>query len=334
MKQRRAQFAVAIVFAVHGAVSGNFATRVPWIAERLDLGAGALGLALLSPALGSIVAMPLASKLVYKYGGRPVTQAAITTYAGALALPALMPSLASLCAALFVFGLASGSADAAMKAQGTSLERMAQRPILSRLHGMWSVGTLTGAGIGTAATFGNVDARLHLALIAVALLVLGNAAGVRLPRPHHFPAEESAPAKFAMPSRALVGIAVVGFCAAFAEAVAHTWSAVYIADITGGSAGTASLGFVVFVACMAVSRLAGDSVVRRLGPVRTVRVGGLVATVGAAFVVTATEPSAALLGFAVFGLGVAVVAPVALSAAARVGVNGGLGITTVTMIGY
>ncbi|MEU1949294.1 MFS transporter, partial [Streptomyces sp. NPDC020125] len=33
---RRARIAVAAVFAVHGAVTGNFATRIPWIQERLD----------------------------------------------------------------------------------------------------------------------------------------------------------------------------------------------------------------------------------------------------------------------------------------------------------
>lgn len=334
MKQRRAQYAVAIVFAVHGTVSGNFATRVPWIAERLDLGAGALGLALLTPALGSVLAMPLAGKLVHKHGGRAVTQTAVAAYTAALALPAFMPSLAALCVALLGFGLAAGAADVAMKAQGSSLERMGGRPIMSRLHGMWSIGTLTGAGIGAIATFGHIDARLHLAWIAVALLIVGSATGVALPRPRHFPVESAKPPKFTRPTRALAGIAVIGFCAAFAEAAAHTWSAVYITEITGGSAGAASLGFAMFVACMAVSRMSGDFVVHRLGPVRTVQAGALVAAAGAALVATSRAPSFGLAGFAVLGLGVAVVLPVAVSAAARVSFNPGQGITTLVTIGY
>ena len=48
---RRARYAVAAVFAVHGAVTGSFATRVPWIQDHAGVSAGQLGLALAFPAL-------------------------------------------------------------------------------------------------------------------------------------------------------------------------------------------------------------------------------------------------------------------------------------------
>ena len=50
---RRARYAVAAVFAVHGAVTGSFATRVPWIQDHASVSAGQLGLALAFPALGA-----------------------------------------------------------------------------------------------------------------------------------------------------------------------------------------------------------------------------------------------------------------------------------------
>ncbi|MEU9788050.1 hypothetical protein AB0H92_45065, partial [Streptomyces phaeochromogenes] len=35
---KRSRYAVAVVFAVHGAVTGSFATRVPWIQDHASGG--------------------------------------------------------------------------------------------------------------------------------------------------------------------------------------------------------------------------------------------------------------------------------------------------------
>src|SRR5260370_37262737 len=72
--ERAERIAVAVLFAVHGAANGSFATRIPWIRERLGLSAGALGIALLMPALGALVAMPIAGTLIHPLGARTVTR--------------------------------------------------------------------------------------------------------------------------------------------------------------------------------------------------------------------------------------------------------------------
>ena len=76
-----AAVSVALVFAVHGAVNGSFATRIPWIRDRLDLDPGALGLALLAPAAGALLAMPPAGALVHRHDGRTVTRVLIGAFA-------------------------------------------------------------------------------------------------------------------------------------------------------------------------------------------------------------------------------------------------------------
>ena len=169
MNQRRAQMVLAMVFAVHGTVSGNFATRVPWIKQHLGLGAGQIGLALLCVALGSFLAVPLAGKLINRFGARAVVRVGLPATTFGLAVPAFMPSFVTLCAVLLLFGVAVGAADAGMKQQAVAVERELPRPIMSGLHGLWSIGTLVGAGIGTAATFTGVDARLHLGALGLTL---------------------------------------------------------------------------------------------------------------------------------------------------------------------
>src|SRR3954451_5358241 len=127
----RARVATATVFAVHGAVAGSFATRIPWIRDRLHLSPGALGLALLVPALGALVAMPGTGAVVHRVSGRRVTRLLIGGFCAALVLPALAPSLAWLCLALLAFGAVGGMADIAMNTQGVALEERAGRSIMS-----------------------------------------------------------------------------------------------------------------------------------------------------------------------------------------------------------
>ena len=70
----RERWAVAAVFAVHGAVVGTFVSRLPWIADRLHLGAGPLGVALTMSSVGVLLATPLAGRFVQRYGGRTATR--------------------------------------------------------------------------------------------------------------------------------------------------------------------------------------------------------------------------------------------------------------------
>jgi fucose permease len=107
--------------------------------------------------------------------------------------------------------------------------------------------------------------------------------------------------------------------AVFAEGASMDWSAVYLRDIAHASHGTAAASYTAFACTMAASRLAGDLVVRRFGPVRTVRAGGLLATAGGVLVVTAASQFAAIAGFALIGVGVAVVVPLCFAAAGRAG---------------
>ncbi|CAM3121421.1 MFS transporter [Stackebrandtia soli] len=341
MNQRRAQTAIAIVFAAHGTVSGSFATRVPWIQHHLDLSAGALGLALLAPAIGSIVAPPIATAIAKRFGTRAVTRAGLIALCVLLTLPALAVNLASLFGILLVFGIASGVADVSMKHQATAYERETGRAVISRLHGLWSIGTLIGAGIGIAATATHLDARAHLLATGAGLLLVAMTLTARLPylapsiteRPSV--AETPPPARrFTMPSKGLLTIGLVGFCAAFAEAAAHSWSSVYIDAMPGTSTGLASAGFAVFVASMAAARFSGDALVKRFGPVTVVRTGAAAAVVGMILVVTAAGVLPAMIGFSLIGLGIAAIVPVVVSAAGRAGSTPSAGVFTVVTMTY
>ncbi|MFF3342410.1 MFS transporter [Streptomyces flavidovirens] len=330
---KRARYAVAAVFCVHGAVTGSFATRIPWIVDHTGVSAGQLGLALAFPAIGASVAMPLAGAISHRFGARGALRGLLVLWTLALTLPALAPNLPTLCAALFVYGATAGMSDVAMNALGVEVENRLDKSIMSGLHGMWSAGALIGSAAGTLAAHLGSDARLHHALAAVALTVLGLVACQGVIDLRSAPGAE-APPRFALPPKSALVIGAIGFCAVFAEGASLDWSAVYLREVLDTSPGVAAASTTAFALTMAVARLAGDRVVDRFGPVRTVRVGGVAATAGGVLVVAAPHPGLAMAGFALIGLGVAVVVPLAFAAAGRSGPNPSQAIAGVATITY
>ncbi|MEV5867356.1 MFS transporter [Streptomyces tendae] len=330
---KHARYAVAAVFAVHGSVTGSFATRVPWIQDHAGVSAGQLGLALAFPALGASLAMPLAGSVSHRFGARTALRGLLALWTLALVLPSLAPNLLTLCLALFVYGATAGMSDVAMNALGVEIENRLDKSIMSGLHGMWSAGALIGSAAGTLAAHLGTDARTHHLLAAAVLTVTGLVACTWVLDLQ--PAEdEDPPPRFALPPRSALLIGAVGFCAVFAEGASLDWSAVYLRDELETSAGLAAACTTGFTLTMALARLAGDKVVDRFGAVRTVRVSGVLATLGGLLVVVGGHPAVAMTGFALMGLGIAVVVPLCFAAAGRAGSNPSLAIAGVATITY
>ncbi|GGR20064.1 MFS transporter [Streptomyces netropsis] len=337
---RRARIAVAAIFAVHGAVTGNFAARVPWVQEHTGISPGQLGIALAFPAIGASVAMPLAGRISRRFGSRAALRGLLVLWCAALVPPAFAPGLLALCAALAVYGATAGMADVAMNALGVETEDRLGRSIMSSLHGMWSVGGLVGAAVGAVAAHADVDARIQFVLAATALAVIG-AVACRWVLDLRTAAEERPTTERSggrgrglLPPRSALLIGAVGFCAVFAEGASLDWSAVYLREVVGSGPGVAAACTTVFSCTMAAARFAGDAAVRRFGPVRTVRVGGVAATAGGVLVVTAAGPVPAIAGFGLVGLGIAVVVPLAFAAAGRSGADPSRAIATVATVTY
>lgn len=320
------------MFAVHGCVTGSFAARIPWIASHVGVGVGHLGIALLMPGIGALLAMPFSGRLAHRFALRPFVTATVVAWCACLVLPTLPTSLAALCAALFVFGAVAGLADMAMNAEGVLVEKLFGRSVMSSLHGFWSVGVLVGSAVSALASHAGIDTRLQFAVEALVLATVGAAVAQLLIEDKTTNAP--APPHFALPTRPVLLIGLVGLCAVFGEQAGTDWSAFYIRNELGGSASVAALAVSAFAVAMATVRLMGDRVIRRLGPVRTVRISGACAFVGAVAVVLAPGLAVGLLGFALLGIGLAVVVPLVFAAAGRVGAHPARSIAGVAVVAY
>lgn len=333
---RVARRAVTAIFLLNGAVFGTWASRIPAVQQRLDLGAGRLGLALGCVAAGALVAMPVSGRAAARRGSAGATRAFAVLIALALPLPFLAPSLPLLMAAAFALGAANGGLDVAMNAHGVAVERALGRPVLSSFHAAFSLGGLAGAGLGALAATADLDARIHAAAVTGVVLAAGAVAMARL-LPATADAAGTAPAgpRSLLPSRALWLLGVAAFCCLFAEGAAADWSAVYVAGPLGAAAGTAALAFAAFSLAMTAGRLAGDRLTARHGPAVLVRRGALLAGTGIGGALLAGSPGAAIAGFACLGAGLAAIVPsVFRAAAAAPGIEPGPALAAVSTVGY
>ncbi|MBB5869816.1 MFS family permease [Allocatelliglobosispora scoriae] len=315
MNPNRARWAVLIIFAVHGSVTGSFASRLPWIADHVGVTSGQLGFALVMPAIGALCAMQFSAKLVQLMGGRLATQVLISAWCATLALPAFAPNLVVLSVMMLFAGACAGTADMAMNAEGVAVEGLLGRPIMSSLHGGWSVGGFLAGGLGALLAHRAIDARLHFTAVAVFLIIVGVTAGSFLPAGRKVPVGEKSGPAFSLPRGPVLIIGLVGFAAVFAEASSADWSALYLVQVLDAGEGAGALAYAFFAGAMTIARFVGDAVVRRFGAVRTTQVAGAVGTVGGVLVVVSWTPVVAMAGFVLIGVGIATVVPLAFSAA-------------------
>ena len=329
-----ARRAVSYFFILLGTVSGAWAARIPAIKHNLDLSDGQLSYGLLAVALGLITGMRFAGHLNDRLGSaRLITPAAIAT-ALTVIPPGYAPTLPTLIATLFLFGLVNASLDVSMNAHGVEVERAYGRPIMSSFHGMFSIGGLLGAGIGGLFAWLDLSAAATLTAVGVPLALASLYA-----RRHLLPTTPP-PATTTTPRRApwtnwIILMGIVAFAGLVGEGAANDWTAVYLFQNLDAPQAVAAAGFAVFSASMTVGRFAGDHLAQRFGPVRLVRYSGLVAALGLGGALLIGHTFAAFIGFALFGLGLATIVPQVFSAAGNHDpARAGQAIAQVATVGY
>jgi predicted MFS family arabinose efflux permease len=311
----RGRVAVSLLFLLYGTVLGTWTARIPAVKHTLGLSDGQLSIGLLAFAGGAVVGMQASGRLVDQYRSRRVMIPASFADAVVLLLPAFAFNLASLGAALFLFGAVHGHLNVAMNVNAVEVQRAWRAPIISSCHAVYSIGGFLGAGIGGLFAFAGLTAATTFASVAVAMIALAAWAAMWALSPDR--AERSAPdgAPEGGITRGVLFLGVLVFCCLVGEGAAADWSSVYVQDDLGARAGFAATAYSGFSIAMMAGRLAGDRLVARLGPVRLVRGSGAIAAVGLATSLLVHHPVAGVMGFACLGAGLSCIAPQVFSAA-------------------
>lgn len=332
MENQRARIASAIVFFVNGCVLGGIAPNFPFLREKLHLTDRELGECLLVAAFGAFFALPMAGGVIHRLG----TRRAVTYFGTAMCLlvPFVIaaPGALAFCVLLFLTSASNGMLDPSMNSQAVHVQDRFEKPILSVIHGFWSIGGLTaGLLVALAGWIGIHPVGMAACVDAVLLFALLIA--VR----HYVPSDASGddePA-FAIPHGLVLTIGLLCVCAFAAEGAGWDWSAVYLRTSLGVSRQMAAIGFSAFSWGMALARFTGDAVVHRLGNARSLLLGGIVGSAAFVSAVSVKDPVLAIAGFGIAGMGMANVVPILFRAAGSVpGTSTSRGIAGAAACGY
>lgn len=332
--ERRALGSVAVQFFLNGAAFASIVPRLPEIRVRLGVGLDGLGLALSLALVVGTVGGWRSPSIIDRWGSRRALIVGAAVLIAGLPVVGVATSPIVFVVAFGVMAFADGVVDVAMNLQGSALSSRRHAPVMNRLHGLWSLGTVIGGLVAAQAASSAISLEVHLlvvsALLALGLVFVGRGLLDDRPRPPDRALPE-VPAAGARPAPAagrlpLLMLSLAGAAALTTEIVPSDWAAFRLSEDFGASPGLAGLGFVAFTSGMTVGRMGGDSVAVRLGDDRTFRVAA--ALVGLGLAGAAFLPSRALVlaAFALAGLGNATIFPKLYDDAAKAGARPGVGL--------
>ncbi|GAB6405903.1 MFS transporter [Pseudomonas sp. MHK4] len=302
-----------IVFLITGLVMSAWAPLVPLAKERTGLDDGGLGLLLLGLGLGSIAAMPFAGHLTARYGCRPVIVWSTVALCAVLTLLSSIAWLPALVLAVLLFGASMGMLDCAINIQSIIVEKNSGEALQSGFHGMYSVGGILGAGALTVLLSIGLDP--IFSVLCVVAIVMG-ALYKAIPKLLTYGTEQDGPI-FAMPKGIVFLLGTLCFIVFLTEGAMLDWSAVFLVSSREMEPNLAGLGYASFAATMTVGRLTGDAIVRKLGGVRVVAFGGVIAATGMMVSLGFDGWPASLIGYALLGIGCSNIVPVLFTAVGR-----------------
>jgi hypothetical protein len=304
----------ATTFFINGAMYGAWATQVPLAKLRLGADDAAFGQLLLFMGLGAISAMAASGRLILRFGaGRLIAISFAVFLVSLLALVVLSVRL-PFAAALFLFGASGGMMDVAMNAFAAETEARIGRPVMSSIHGMWSIGGLASAGLGSLLFLvlpGPGQAIVICAVLSLLFLSIrrrlrtaGPAAATTGARTWHLPGF-------------IWAVAALAFLCFSAEGSVRDWSAIYLGTALAAPLGKAAWGYAAYSACMGAGRLSGDLIRHRVRETSVVLGCGVLAAAGFALAASTAAYPLAIAGFALVGIGLSNIVPIFVSVAGR-----------------
>ncbi len=330
MRLNSAAIAIFLVFFFESSVLGQWIPRIPDIKTQLALSDASLGLALLALPLGTVLGFAIVGKIIESFGLRTCCRWFLVIWALLFMGPALAQNFWQLFLALLVAGVAVGTIETAMNTEAARIERVSGIRIMSRCHGFWSLGTMFGALVGGALGQWGVSVLTHFLIAMPIIAICGYFAAGYLPlsnssesdklvdddKAPSFDNEESSKL-FRWPSRSILLLCLMPIGIMMVEGAFIDWSAVFMRDIMSAEPFIIAVTYSAFSLVMALVRLFGDYLATRFSDLWIIKVSGIATTIGITGFALAPSIPWAFLAAAIAGAGVAIVFPLAVTAAAN-----------------
>ncbi len=323
-------------FAALGAFWGAWAALVPDMKAQVGASDGELGVALLFAGVGAIPAMLLTGRLWRRFGWWMLPIGGVF-FAVAMLGPIFAGTPLVLAATLLFVGAGSGTLDVAMNAAISDVEAERGSRLMFGAHAMFSLAVLVAAvATGFAREFGAQPGHVLGAVsLFTAAVAVGTIGAARVARRAAAAAPDAGPAVVAG-TGALAFLAALCAAAFLVEDAVQNWSALHIEGNLGAGPALGGAAPGIFAGAMFVGRVLGQRLGDRFGERLLLSGGALGAAIGTAILAIAPSPIIALVGLAIAGAGISMVAPALFARAGRLANPAGRGaaIARVTALGY
>lgn len=340
---RRRRVALCALFALPGFAISSWVARTPEIRDLVHATTEQMGFLLFGVSIGAMAGIIASAPLVARFGARTVTVAGMTCIVVSMPVVGFGAELGVagvVATGLCLFGLGMGGSEIAVNSEGAALERAAKVALLPAMHGCFSLGTVVGALAGVWCNVVEVPVSVHLALVgALGAPVLATQVRHLSPETGRFlgygdTSLAPVPTARLWRDRRLLLIGGIVLAMALGEGAATDWLPLVMVDDHGMTASLGSFVFAAFSASMTVGRFSGGHFLNRFGRSVVFRLSAVTAATGIACVGLVdgqVVPAAAVL---LWGLGLSLGFPVAISAAGDSGADATARVSFVATMGY
>ncbi|MFC6998016.1 MFS transporter [Rufibacter roseus] len=327
LKQR---VALSVFFFLSGFSFSSWASRIPTIKSILDLNEAELGSVLLAMPVSSLIGLPISGWLVSKFETRQPLAAGFLLNSFCLAAIAFATTTMSLVLVLFLYSLSMRIFNISMNTQAITLQKLSDKKINGSFHGLWSSGGIAGVGFTTLLVSFGVDIVPHLLIVASFCFLATVFTFKHLLRRDK--SETGNKLELSKPDPYILYLGLLVFFAAVCEGGMFDWSGIYFQQVVGEE--IFSLGYLVFMTFMALSRFISDRIVDRIGMPTTYIMSSVLIFSGITLAIVFPTFWPALIGFSLVGFGTASVIPMTYTlAGASPKYSPGIAISLVTTFG-
>jgi MFS family permease len=332
---RQAKAAVSVVFFANGCIWGSWSANVPVLQERLQISGTQLGLAFSIASAAAMLFLPIAGALVNRLTSRKAALLGSALLLGSVPLAALMPTYPMMVAVLAFAAVSNTLMDMGMNTNAVGVQDRIPHPVLSALHGWFSVGGFAGGITASVAARASVSPWIHILAVAVMLAsCIALVARLILREDPKREDSESGPV-FSIPKGPVLLVGLLLVAAFAAEGGAWDWSTLYLRSVVLLPQEISALGFSLLSICMAIGRFLGDGAIARFGHQPVLSVSAAMVALGVFLAVGMPLPFVAPVGLAILGLGLANLVPILFKAAGYMpGQVPAIAISGITTVGY
>jgi len=296
-------------FFLAGLTFASWTSRIPNLKIALDLNEAELGTVLLAMPVSSFLGLGLAGWLIEKYESRWPLFWSFIFLCFCIILIGNADTVFSFTISIFLFALANRILNIAINTQAINQQNLYPKKLNGSFHGLWSVGGIAGVGLTTVMVANDIGISTHFYFISTAVFLSTLAMfNILLKNDKNKSASKIIWKK---PDPIILILGLIILLSATVEGGMFDWSGIYFKDVVNVEVFT--MGYFIFMTCMAISRFTSDWFIHKLGMQQMFILSALAIAFGICLAVAFPVFPIAMIGFSLVGIGTASVIPMTLT---------------------